>query len=111
MPAGQLVDHGVQPRPELLVSQPLVLNVPVAHGDVLGGQLPVHVLVVAPVHVPSPALHTQPEKSDEDVEVVGGHVPTHADAGGSLTLIWVAWKAPAAHAVQVMSDVAVPAAE
>ena len=109
MPAGQLVDQDVQPVLALSVSQPVALNVPVKHADVPVEQLPVHVFVLAPVH--APVLHTQPEKSDEDVEVVVGHVPAHTDTGPPLVLIAMSWKAPAAHAVQTMSDVAVPAAE
>ena len=117
MPAvRQLVDHAEQPRPAPFVSQPVALYKPDAHAAVLGGQLPLppppgHVLVPAPVHVPWPALHTQPKKSDEDVEVVVGHVPAHTDTGPPLVLIAMSWKAPAAHAVQTMSDDAVPAAE
>ena len=38
-------------------------------------------------------------------------VPTHAGTGFPLVLITVAWKVPAAHAVQAMSDVELPAEE
>ena len=38
-------------------------------------------------------------------------VPTHAGTGLPLVLISVAWKVPAAHAVQAMSDVELPAEE
>ena len=112
---GHSVDHSSQPLPAVSV-QPVALYVPDAHAAVLGGQLPLppppgQVLVPAPVHVPWPELHTQPEKSDEDVEVVVGHVPAHVATVPPLALIAVAWKVPAAHAVQTMSDVAVgPAA-
>jgi hypothetical protein len=37
------------------------------------------------------------------------HVPEHADAGSPVVLIAVAWNVPDVHAVQVTSDVAVPA--
>ena len=39
------------------------------------------------------------------------HVPTHAGTGLPLVLITVAWKVPAAHAVQATSDVELPAEE
>ena len=38
-------------------------------------------------------------------------VPTHADTGSPLVLIAVAWKVPAAHAVQATSAVELPAVE
>ena len=38
-------------------------------------------------------------------------VPTHADTGSPLVLIAVAWKVPAAHAVQEMLAVELPAVE
>ena len=63
-------------------------------------------LVTAPVHVP--VEHTQPEKSDEDVELAG-HVFSHAVATVEPTLIGLAWNVPDVHAVQTTSDVAVPA--
>ena len=113
MPAvGQLVDHGVQPPPEPSVSQPLALNFPGAHGDVPPVQPPLlpplHVLVTSPVHVP--VEHTQPEKSDEDVELAG-HVPSHVVATVVPTLIAVAWKVPDAQVAQVTSAVGEPSAE
>ena len=105
VPAGQLVDHAVQPPPEPSVSQPLALYVPGPHAAVPVGQL-LHVLDVAPVQLPE--VHTQPEKSVDDVELAG-HVPTHPDTVPPLVLIAVAWNVPGAHAVQTTSDVAVPA--
>jgi hypothetical protein len=39
------------------------------------------------------------------------HVPTHAGTGLPLVLIAVAWKVPAAHAVQATSAVELPAVE
>ena len=111
MPAvGQLVDHGMQPPPEPS-SQPEALYVPDAHGDVPPVQPPLlpplHVLLLA-IHVPGE--HTQPEKSDEDVELAG-HVSSHVVATVEPTLIAVAWNAPDAHAVQVMLAVELPAVE
>ena len=38
-------------------------------------------------------------------------VPTHAGTGSPLVLIAVAWKVPAAHAVQATSAVELPAVE
>ena len=69
---------------------------------------PLHVLVTSPVHVP--VEHTQPEKSDEDVELAG-HVPSHVVATVELTFIAVAWNAPGAHKVQVTLAVVLPSAE
>ena len=112
MPAvGQLVDHGVQPPPAPSVSQPLALYVPEGHADVPVAQPPpppLHVLVTSPVHVP--VVHTQPSLSAEDEEPAG-HVPAHANTVPLLVLIAVAWKVPAAHAVQATSDVELPAVE
>jgi len=107
VPAGQLVDHAVQPPPELSVSQPLALYVPGPHAAVPAEQL-LHVLDVAPVQLPE--VHTQPEKSVDDVELAG-HVPAHVVATVEPTLIAVAWNVPDAHAVQATSDVGVPSAE
>ena len=39
------------------------------------------------------------------------HAPSHADTVPPLVLIAVAWKVPAAHAVQAMLVVELPAAE
>ena len=69
---------------------------------------PLHVLVTAPVHVP--VEHTQPEKSDEDVELAG-HVPVHSDTVPLTVLIAVAWNVPGSHAVQPMLVVELPGAE
>ncbi len=78
----------------------------------LPGQLPLppplHVLVTSPVHVP--VEHTQPKKSDEDVEF-DGHVPSHVVATVELTFIAVDWNAPGVHKVQVTLAVGVPSAE
>ena len=106
MPAvGQLVDHGVQPAPWLSVSQPLALNVPKGHADVPAVQL-LHVFVAAPVH--APVEHSQPEKFANDEELAG-HVLAHADTVPLVVLIAAAWKVSAAHAVQAMSAVELPA--
>ena len=62
--------------------------------------------VAAPVH--APVVHSQPKKSTEDEELAG-HVPKHADTVPLLVLIAAAWKVSAAHAVQAMSAVELPA--
>ena len=103
MPAGQLVDHVTQPLPLLSTSQPEALHVPDGHAAVPGKQLP-HAFEVG-FHVPE--AHSQPAKFAEDVEP-GAHW-VQPLAGELPTLIGVAWYEPAAHAVQTMSDVAVPA--
>ena len=85
---GHSVDHSSQPVPLPYKSQPVSLKKPSGHGDVPDGQL-LHSLVDGSHSSPS-ALHSQPEKSGSDTEVVLGHVPAHAVAGAPLTLIAVA---------------------
>jgi hypothetical protein len=67
-----------------------------------------HCGFVAALHVIAAFVQLQPTRVETEE---AGHEPGHACTGSPLVLIAVAWKVPAAHAVQATSAVELPAVE